>query len=145
MCKGLAEYFMTELEKVADLRVEKYGESKEDAMKWVKETVEKFEEQNEKDGYLLPLMATEVVNLVKFRFDNDEPDFNYQQAIIGERYIYPDFRKLAKIDMEKNNISKEESYEKIKKLFSDNFPKDINRENFFSKLDNTFKLIELEI
>ena len=145
MCKGLAEYFMTELEKVADLRVEKYGESKEDAMKWVKETVEKFEEQNEKDGYLLPLMATEVVNLVKFRFDNDEPDFNNQQAIIGERYIYPDFRKLAKIDMEKNNISKEESYEKIKKLFSDNFPKDINRENFFSKLDNTFKLIELEI
>ena len=145
MCKGLAEYFMTELEKVADLRVEKYGESKEDAMKWVKETVEKFSDQDRKDGYMLPLMATEMVNLVKFRFDNDEPDFDYRQAIIGERYIYPDFRKLAKIDMEKNNISKEESYEKIKKLFSDNFPKDINRENFFSKLDNTFKLIELEI
>lgn len=145
MCKGIAEAVASELEKVIKLRMEKYNETEEISSAWVKETIEKLTEQNTKDGYILPLMASEVVNLVKLRF-KEESDFNYQQALFGEKYIYPKLRELSKLNMEKNNDSEDDSGKKITKLFLNNYhPKEINRENFFSQLNNTFKLVEQEI
>lgn len=145
MCKGIAEAVASELEKIVKLRIEKYNESEETASLWVKETIQKLEEQNTKDGYILPLMASELVNLVKNRFNN-ESDFDYQSALFGEKYIYPKCRELSKMNTEKYNVSENESNEKIQKLFLNNYhPEKINRENFFSELKSTFNLIEQEI
>lgn len=145
MCKGIYEYVASELEKVVNLRMEKYNESNEVASAWVKETIQKLNEQNTNDGYILPLMASEVVNLVKLRF-KDESEFDYKQALFGEKYIYPKMRELSKLNMEKNNDSENKSSEKIAKLFLNNYhPEKINRENFFSELKSTFNLVEQEI